>query len=276
MAVARSEPYTLKFGSTLVPFRPEALKLGNDLQTEDLELAGHTKTSLVAVMGRKPFIACQIMDLSVIDDIEFIPGDIASVVATFRDIDQNGTYSAGYDSYTISKGVVVPVSLQAEAGKVATMDIRVVALFASGSAVVKATTASSTLANGIAYELKYFSLSTGVGSAVSTYTNVRSATLNWDIPLEDDEQSEPEYIYYKKRSISGKVVIRGLSQASQDRLEDGQTNTACNLVFQDVAGTAADKTFTLGRVFTQVETNGADVEISFKQIQTPYVAPVAP
>lgn len=260
MAVARHEPYTLNVGGTVVPFRPDALKLGNDLQSEDLELAGHLKTSLVAVMGRKPFIACQIVDLSVVDDIQFIPADASTVVAHFRTIDQNDSYGAVYKSFTIAKGALVPVSLQAEAGKVATMDIRVLALFTSGSAFTVSTT-SGAVADGVAYQLKSFNF------GGTTYTNVRSATLNWDIPLEDDERPEPEYVYYKKNSISGKVTIRDFAEVTQDRLEDGSTETVCTLVLEDVAGVAADKTYTIGNVFAQIETNGADVEISFKQTE---------
>jgi hypothetical protein len=268
-------PYVLNFNDgsdNRVAFEPGSFRLGNDLNIEDVQVAGHLKPSLKAVLARMPYIRCTIPDPTFVDDWKTIKsgGDYDYVIANMREVDEDDAFTANYDSYRFDKGVLVPVSLAASRSKACRVDVLVVGLFgetgsppvSDGSAFTVGVVSDSTLA---AQSVAYIPKDVVIGA--TTYTRLMEVSLAWTIDVQTDDQKEPIYAYHTQNFLSGSLLLRDSAYATQDVLEDGADETTFTITLEDTEG-GSDKTFTLGNVkVTKAEIQNRDLRIEFSQVE---------
>ena len=148
--VADYLPVTAKFGGTTVarmPMNAENLKMGADLQLEELELMGHMDLSAVAVLKKRPLVNIQIPDPTFVQAWTVVGAGetYTSFAATYRTLAAGAGYGSAYVSYTFANGVLVPTQMRSEVGKGSEVDIDFHGLFSdAGVCAVKATTADTT------------------------------------------------------------------------------------------------------------------------------------
>lgn len=257
--ITRYGEYALLFGASSVAFEPKSLEAGNDARLDDIMSASSLNVQLRQVIGKRPFLKATLLDPSLITAWTKVPGGVASVKGIWRAYEQDGGFGAGYKSVAIAKGVIVPTNLQASVDKKATLDIICHALFTTGSAIVVGTDSGALATVTKAYYL------TSVTIGSDTITAVKSVSANWQYGIQDDEQTEPGYLYYDKYTMKGSAVVKDIAKATAARIEDGSSETV-SLLLTDAITPANTVTVSLETCRVFADMKGDEATINFEKI----------
>lgn len=267
--LARYKDHALIFDTESIPFEPGSLELLNDAKKENIFTGTSLKPDLIQVLVKKPGIRVTLLDPSLIPDWTVVPTDIATVVASWLAFEQDGGLGSTYETWTMTKGVIVPVTLNAAVDRKATLDVLCLATFDTGNAVTKDATAQVVAAVTKAY---YPTSITVGGGEITQLININ---VNWDFQIQDDDQVEPDYYYYDARLIRGTAIIKDLAQVTAARLEDGATETVV-ILLTDANDSANTLSIDLAecKIFSTIK--GDQGTIEFEQVTPPPPPPPPP
>ncbi len=262
----RFAPYVLLLESTAVPFAAQDLGLGNDLNIEDVQLAGDLKTSYRAVLKKRPFIRCMTRDPRVVTDwtkVNSTDGTYDHCTAIFRELEANGSWGSTYKSFRFTNAILVPTSLSAKLGGSPELSFDLFGLYASGACYTVGTeSASLATAN-----FQYLPKDVVIGGNTISAPDFFDLQLDWNIPLIDDDQHEPSYYSYLQNGISGSIGLRDFDEVTAARLDDGGSETTFTPTLEDVSPTAgADHAITLGTCQIQLDLKGREARMAFHQV----------
>jgi hypothetical protein len=260
--ITRYSEFALLFGSTSIPIEPRSLEAGNDPRLDDLMSAGSLNVQLRQVVGKRTFLKATLLDPSLVTAWAKVGSGntITGVKGIWRAYEQDGGFGAGYKSAAIAKGVIIPLNLQASVDKKATLDVVCFAIFAAGTGLTIGTDSGTLASVAKAYYLT--SVTFGSGTAI---TALKSANVNWQYQVQDDEQTEPAYFYYDKYTMRGSVALKDIAAATAARIEDGATETV-SLLLTDAVTPANTITVSLGSCHLFANAKGDECSIEFEKV----------
>lgn len=259
--IAKYVDWALDLGSTAAPYEKGSLEVGNDPTLDDIRSGGALTVDLRQVVRKKPFVKATLLDPSLVTTWQAFGAaqTYTDVVATFRQYTQNGGLGSTYQSYTLSQGVLIPVSLSASPMRKATLDILAIGAFNAGSAFTVGTSSTT----GPTVTKAYYPTNVVIGA--STLTFIRQLQANWTYDIQDDEQLEPGYWYYENYALRGTAQVRNLDEVTAARLEDGTTET-CTLLLTDANNGGNTVSINFGTCHVLASIKGDEATIEFEYV----------
>lgn len=256
--------WALKFGSAAVPLEMGKLGFTPNAQEEKLQGAGSLKDSLIQVRGSRPTIRATLLDPSLVTGplkILASGGDYSGVSGYFRAYADEGAFGAGYYSFDVAKGLILPKSLSASQRSAARLNVEVLAAYVAGVAITVGTAGGPSLPS---ITKAYYPTSVVIGA--DTIVELIDVNVQWDIAVKDLQETFPSAYFYDRASQSGTATIRDLSKVTAGRLVTG-TKEAVTLLLTDQNDTGNTLTVSLGtcRVTADLQESGLG-QLAFTQV----------
>jgi hypothetical protein len=229
-----------------------SVAVNSALQKAILHASGDLIPTLGATITNAPTIAFVTHDI----DLIAAPTKItAATVITFRAYDESAGYGSGYISLAIAAGLIVPVSLSANAGGEAVLNCIIHPISSDGTTnpVIVGTTSKTLAVHGDAYTLGDL----GIGGAISGVQNI-NFNFGYNIASNAGENGKPfpTLAYYDKQSSVLTSSVTQLAAATQVRLMTGQSTTAITASFLKLAeGAVPSGTYTITMAKALIEAN---------------------
>ena len=217
-----------------------SVQLNPSLQKAVLHAAGDLQPTTGVTLTNTPSMMFRTHDLDMIST----PTVISSVVMTARAYADNGGLGTGYVSYTMSDGIIIPVSISGSAGAPAELTVAVFPVSSDGdTAPITVGTTSKTLAtHGDAYTIGDI----GIGGAIA---GISSIDLQFGYAVQsnagENGKPYPTLAYYDRQTAAVTAATNQLSAATAERMLTGQSTTAITAVFRKLAeGAVPSGTYT--------------------------------
>lgn len=255
--VKRFGDYGLDINGAAAGFERGSLVVGNNAVTDRIRSGAAMLDDLIQVIGKQPFIQATLLDPSLVT--EWAALSTGGIKATFRAYEENGGWGAGYKSYALANGVIMPVSLQGDVRTLTKLQIMAMGTFSTGTGFTVGS-GSTTPAD---VTKAYYPTSLTVGS--NTITAMNTINVNWQYNTSHDDQLEPGYYYYDGFTMQGTAMVKDVAMVSAARLEDG-TSEAVTALFTDANNGSNTVSVSLGtcKVFAVVQ--GDMAQISFEKL----------
>jgi len=251
--VTKYGDYGLDLNGAAAPFERGSLVVGNDVVTDRIRSGAAMTDDLIQVVVKQPMIRASLLDPSLVTAWAAL--GTGGLKATFRAYEQNGGFGAGYKSYQLANGIIMPVSLQANVLQRATLEILAMGTFTTGTGMTVGT-GSTTPAD---VTKAYYPTSITVGS--DTITALTSVNANWQYGTQHDDQLEPSYYYYDNYTMQGNAMVKDVAMVTAARLEDG-TSEAVTVLLTDANNGSNTVSVSLGtcKVFATVQGDMANIQ----------------
>lgn len=254
----------LELSGTAVDVQPESVALGGDFGEEPLYAGGRLAPNKIQVMSKQPFIRFSTRALDAIAALawgEFgTAKPVTSVAVKFRAFDSVGGLGAGYKSYTLAGGILVPLSLSGDYRTPALINWHVRPFFTAGNAWTLATTSgSAAVISPRAYVPKSLTVT-------SSIVDLRSLNVEWNYEVDLDEQYEPDHYVYTRFTKRVTAVCKDVAEMTLARLEDGAVESV-TAVFEDLNAGGSDITVALGNCRVKLSSTGNDVTINAETVE---------
>lgn len=234
-----------------------------DLQTLSLRNAGTLTQEMLEVMQKRPGFGLTLLDPSLVTSPQQIGSglDMETVGLYWRAHENLGGLSSTWKSAVVSNGLILPVSISAQAGGIARLQTRVIPLFSSGSAVTWGTSSFTPDIADRAYRMTKIT----IGGTDYTYLNSLQVDYRYNIQYLPPDGLEPSEAYWDDQLLSGQASLLDLAAATGARLEDSAAETVV-CVFDDQKGAGSTLTVNLGTCRTMWDLSGAAAVVRFEQI----------
>jgi hypothetical protein len=207
-------------GSVLSSIIDNSLSINPALQKAMLAAGGSILPTLAATLTNTPKISFKTHDLNLVS----APTKITSVVLVFRAYDEATGIGTGYISFTASKGLVVPMTMQGAQGQAAELSVDIHPVSSDGvtDPITIGTTSSLMGVHGDAYVLGDLT----IGSAIAGIQDI-NLNFGYNIATNAGENGKtyPTLAYIDKQEAGLTVKTTAMSAATQARLNTG-VNTA--------------------------------------------------
>lgn len=258
--ITKYTDWALEIEETSVPFAKDSLAVGNRERRDILKSGGTLRPDLVQVIGKRPIISATLLDPSVVTDWTTYSAN--SVIAVWRAYAENGGLGAGYISLTSGQGILVPVSMSGAANRHVQTQIEAHCLYDTDVALALGTTSKATASIAKAYYPTNVVINPG---AAETITQMVDFTVNWNWAISDDDQLEPEYIYYPTMEMTATFRVKKLGAVSIARLEELSTESV-SVLCTDANDDGNTTTIDLGSCLLKTEIAGEDCVITATKV----------
>lgn len=209
----------------------EAPSLSTSLAKALLSSSGDLTPSVGATLSNSPKLSFKTRDLSLLE----APVKIASgVVLCGRAYDDASGLATAHLSYTIAKGLLVPVSISAQANQPAELSVELYPVSSDGDSLPIAVGNSSIalVAHGDVYVLGDFSI------ASSKFDGVQSLNLDFGFSVKTNAGENgapfPTLAYYDAQQAALSATVAGLSGVKASHLNVGEV-AAVSATFRKLA-----------------------------------------
>lgn len=197
-------------------------------ETESIRNAGTLTQEMLERMQTRPAFDFDMLDPSIVTTWQTIAssGATYTALATYWQAyaDQGGLGST-WKSASVAKGVLFPVSLSTGPQRTATLRVRCLPLYVSGTAVTWGTSSFTPDVADIAYRL------TKVTINAVDYTDVEGISIDWrwNVQYPEKHTLEPTELYYDDTLMTARIELQNLATATSARLEDTAVETVSAL-----------------------------------------------
>jgi len=244
-----------------VPVERGGLQVAINHVLDRLQAAPALKPDLILNRGNRVELNVTTFDPSFLTAwTEYGSGKTYTGIGAFwRQFEQNAGLSTTYISWGSAQGILVPVSLAAQPGTKATLNFRVIPLWATGTLFTISTSSNTapTVAKG------YYPTSIVVGS--DTVIAIESLQLDWSFDINFDDQYQPSYCFYLNTRITGRARLKDLAQATAARLV-GKKETTLTTYLTDAGIGGGTLVNTLGNCWVQGVIADDSMDLQFEQI----------
>ncbi|MCK5127547.1 MAG: hypothetical protein KAR42_14925 [candidate division Zixibacteria bacterium] len=206
-----------------------SIQINPALQKALLHAAGDLQPTTGVTLTNTPQLMFRTHDLDMIN----APTAISSVIMTARAYADNGGLGAGYISYTMTDGILIPVSISGAAGAPAELTIMMLPVSSDGdtSPIAVGTTSKALAVHGDTYTIGDI----GIGGTIAGISNI-DLQFGYAPQSNAGENGKPfpTLAYYDRQQAVITANTNQLSAATEQRLMTAQSTTAVTASFRQL------------------------------------------
>ena len=254
------KPWSVNLGAVSSGFRNA--RVGGDNLIDSVRSDGATYTDLVQQMQKRPVFSCELLDPSLITSFQAIGAGetYTSLSAIWRAISDEAGPAGSYLSFSAALAAIMPVSLQAPFGSIATLEVQAMIRFNGGVGYVIGTSSGTQATVAKAFRAS----SLAIGS--DTVLQIQSAAVQWQHNTIQEELLEPDHYGYDSLDLSGSAQLSDLALVNIARLEDGSTETV-TLTLTDLNDGGNTVAISFGSCDVKAEISGKTANITWTKLQ---------
>jgi hypothetical protein len=244
-----------------LPVERGGLRVSANHVLDRLESAHALKPDLILNRGNRVEFLVSTFDPSLFSAwTEYGSGKTyTGIVMHWRAFENNAGMSSTWLSWASAQGIIVPVALAGGQGVKATLALRIIPLWATGTLL----TIGSSSGTAPTVAKAYYPTSIVAGS--DTVTAIQDLAINWEHEVGFDDQYQPSYCYYDRLRNTGRATLKDLSKATAARLA-GNKEATLTTTFTDAGVGGGTLVNTLSNCWTQAVIDGDMARLDFEQV----------